>query len=72
MSIAERIRYKWLKLELFILVNFGKCDFGGTQYFKWCFVPKVNVANRHLLQQHFQTYQSWSAGPFFILLDERE
>ena len=72
MPISEQLRYKWLKFELFMLVNFGSCDFGGTQYFKWCFIPKTNVKNQYLLQQHFKTYISWSVGPFFVLLDERE
>lgn len=72
MPISEQLKYKWLKLELFLLTNFGASEFKGMQFFKLRIVPKQNVKNQYLLQQHYNTYTSWCVGPFFILLDERE
>ena len=68
MSLPNHLRYKLLRLELFMAENFGKDQFGGIQLFLWHVIPQANVRCEYILNQHYNTREIWKVGAFFVLV----
>jgi hypothetical protein len=68
----EYLRYRLLKVELYIYLNFGRSEFNGTQFFKLRFIPKKNVKNDYVLNQFYNTREIWSLGSYFVCFDFRD
>jgi len=66
------LRYRLLKIELYIYLNFGRSEFNGTQFFKLRFIPKRNVKCDYVLNQFYNTREIWSAGSYFVCVDCRD
>jgi len=70
-SFLDRIKYKLLKLELFMMYNFGKGDKGSTQFFSYRFVPQRNFKSQVEASRYFESEYCWSIGSYYILVDTR-
>ena len=66
------LRYKLLKIEFFILMNFGRSEFNGTQFLKLRFIPKKNVKSDYVLNQFYNTREIWDVGSYFVCFDCRD
>jgi len=67
----EYLKYRLLKLELFMYMNFGRSEFDGTQFFKLRFIPMKHVKCDYVLNQFFNTRNICSVGSYFVCLDGR-
>jgi len=62
------LKYKLLKIEFFLRMNFGR-DKYGFQIFNLHIVSKAKEKYEYLLRQHYDTYDIWSVGQYFILIE---
>ena len=71
MSFRKRLKYEWLRIELYILFNFGRGYFECIQFFDLRFVPKKNTKGEAAVTKHFHSYYCWTVGAYFIVFDGR-
>jgi hypothetical protein len=62
------LKYRWLKLRYFFLMNFG-FDRYGFQFLSLHFVKRSREVNEYLLSQHYETYDLWCIGSYFIIIE---
>lgn len=72
MTRLAYLRYKLLKIQFFILMNFGKDEHGGVQFLRLHIIPQKNVKTDYVLNQFYNTHEIWSIGSYFVLFDGRD
>ncbi len=65
------LRYNKLKLDLFLVYNFGRGDRGCTQFLSFRFVPKSGFRSEAEVSRHFESYYVWSLGGYYVVIDTR-
>jgi hypothetical protein len=62
------IKYRLLKIEYFLRMNFGFDDF-GLQLLSLHVVKKSPKKNEYVLSRYYDTSDIWSLGSYFLILE---
>lgn len=69
MKLFDVLRYKLLRIEHYIRMNFGKDQF-GYQILSLHLVRSAAVKSDYVLKQFYQTGYVWKIGSWFILVEK--